>query len=145
VITHSSVVIIFVLALNPSTAAAEIDKDTQARAEIGFAAEVYGIVSGRLTEKLSERGIDQDAQDKLVFVATKYISACVISDFVARPVPGSEKLVRALASLPDDANVRETLKLRYGNEEAETLWLNVEYVLDQCVGRAYELLGIDDQ
>jgi hypothetical protein len=135
----------FFLVLNWPTAAAEIDKDTQARAEIGFAAEVYGMVSGPLAEKLSERGIAQEAQDKLVFAVTSFISACVISDFVARPVPGSERFIRALANLPDDTNIGEMIKLHYGNEEAETLWLNVEYVLDQCVGHTYELLGIDDQ
>jgi hypothetical protein len=127
-----------------SVANAEIDKDTLARAEVGFAAEVYGLVSRPLSEKLSKRDLDQESRDKLIFTSISYITTCVISDIVANPIPRSEDFIRALANLPDDITVREALRLKYGDDEAKTLWLNVEYVLDRCLGRTFELLGLTD-
>jgi len=80
----------------------------------------------------------------VLFKAAAYVSDCVITDFATRPVAKSEEFIRALAALPPNTTAREIMRLKYGDEEAETLWLNVEYVLDQCVGRVYEILGVED-
>ena len=137
-------VVLSALAL-ATNARAEIDKETQHRAIQGFAAEMYGAVSSSLSEAMSEYQLGPEEQDEVTFTATSYVAQCVIEDFVEKPIAHSEDFIQTLANLPDDATILEIMKLQYGNEEAETLWLNIELVSQRCLGRVHELLGLADE
>jgi hypothetical protein len=120
----------------------EIDDATLREASDAFAAEVYRVIAPSLESELSKKNLSQEVEDRFVFKTVSFIAECVVSDLSARPTPRSDEFLRSLAAFPPDMPIRETVRLRYGDEDAETLWFNVDYLLDKCTERAYKILGV---